>query len=754
MIYYNIFSAICIALLVAIAVYYIVKFFKKEHSKRVDFIRKFKKGNCAVVYMVAIPLYFMGHLYAGQGVPSAFFSAINKTMVLVVLRYDMSSISKLMEDSRLFTATVYLCFVLVAINAMLFILSFLHQRAWAWLQWLFWCGSRKEKLLIVGNNQESIDIYSSARKRAAMLVDDLSESEKTGLYAKQVRFVSKRSEIDDLKKKRNADKKELFSELEQYCNKLLLKCLSNPKKSCIIIINTKNDEKNIAICNKIISATREYFKDEDVYSVADKLKRIRVYVYGAPAYENVYNTIVETSNGCIRYINKYRQIAMDFANRYPLTQFMSEEQIDYQASLLKENVDVNVAMIGFGKTNQQIFLTSVANNQFLSQKDGKAILKPVNYHIFDKQYKENNKNLNHSYYRFKNEFAEEIKAQEKGGAEQPYLPFPALPANEEYDKLDINDSEFYKKIRTALCGQGRFNYIIIAFGTDLENIDMAQKMLEKKQEWGLENTFVFVKVRSGDDSHKIFKRDDCFVIGDENKVVYNIEKIDDNEITAMAKKRNEIYLLEYEITTSAKNDDTASLVEAVRAKAECDWYIKKTQFERESNLYACLSLRSKLHLMGMDYVNASSDKVQAQISESDYNACYSRDDEPISYDGILADGKRVIRYDDIDYKDSRRRTMAIHEHYRWNSFMISKGFVPASKEEIKNDKERNGKDYSLRRHGNLTTFEGLEEFRRIVSLSKNISESKADVIKYDYQLLDDAYWLLSKSNYKIVQREN
>ena len=33
------------------------------------------------------------------------------------------------------------------------------------------------------------------------------------------------------------------------------------------------------------------------------------------------------------------------------------------------------------------------------------------------------------------------------------------------------------------------------------------------------------------------------------------------------------------------------------------------------------------------------------------------------------------------------------------------------------------------------------------------SEHAADVIRYDYQLLDDAYWLLTKSGYKIVRRK-
>ena len=64
----------------------------------------------------------------------------------------------------------------------------------------------------------------------------------------------------------------------------------------------------------------------------------------------------------------------------------------------------------------------------------------------------------------------------------------------------------------------------------------------------------------------------------------------------------------------------------------------------------------------------------------------------------------------------------------------------------------NGKNYALRRHGNLTTFDGLVEFRKMLAERDNAAEADYDVIKYDYQLLDDAYWLLTQSGYIIFKR--
>ena len=744
---YSFFSIICIFVLLTIAVGYMLAIFTKERSKRIDFIRKFKKGNCAVVYMVAIPLYWIGHIYAGQSVFPAFFSAINKTMILVVLRYDMSSISSLMADNNIYTFAVYFCFILVAINAMLFALSFLHQKIWEWFQRKSWDLSKKEKLLIVGDNAENLKIYSSEKSRAVMIIDELSEKAKAKLYAKKVAFISRSGEVynDPSTQEKKPQQK---SNLGEYCCSLLLKSLESDSKSCIIVINTKEDDKNIALCNKIMSYTRKFFEGNDAAFIADRLERIKVYVFGMPTHEAIYNSIVQESKGCIRYINKYRQIAMDFVDKYPLTQFMTTEQIDYDKSLLRSGVDVNVAMIGFGKTNRQIFLTLVANNQFLTEVDGKKVLKTVNYHIFDKQYTENNKNLNHSYHRFENEFKELIK-QQKEMQDQTYLPFPDFPAKDYYDELDVNDSKFYKKLRDALSGSDKFNYIVIGFGTDLENIDMAQKMLEKKQEWGLKNTFVFVKVRSGDSCYEIFKRQDCFLIGNEPKVVYNIKEIDDDAITNMAKKRNRIYELEHEITSDEGKKLNKSIKE-IYEQADYKWYSKKTQFERESNLYACLSLRSKLHLMGLDYIHVDANK--SGLTNDKYLGVYAFGDMPVYYDDVDVDGKKVVKYD-LDFKESRRKTMAIHEHYRWNSFMISKGFVPASKAEILRDSKDNGRDYVLRRHGNITTIDGLVEFRKMIAQRDGKAEVLTDVFKYDYQLLDDAYWLLSNNDYQIIKRD-
>lgn len=728
---YNVITAICFALLNLFAVYVLMNTILKSHERRISFLRGFKKGKCALIYAVCVPLYCMGITYAGSGFFKAFFTGVSKTVGTVVLKYDISSIEALLTENAFYRITVYYCFVLIALNALLFTFSLVNQYIWNFANILKFSISGRKKLILIGNNDANISIYKSASEYAKLLIDTMSDRESEKLYAKKINYcmLSGRD-----------------STVEKAC-KLIAK---RGHTTYTIVINTLNEDRNLHICNQFIG-----YIEKQPDSIKKQLYScVKIYVYGDPRYEAIYGDVVSSGYGMIQYLNKYQQIAMDFINRYPLTQFMSDRQIDYNTSLIKSDVEINVFFIGFGKTNQQIFLTSVANNQFLTSEVDREILKPVNYYIFDKEHAENNKNLNHNYYRFKNEMPFE-KASD-------YLPMPDVPAKEIYYNLDINDNEFYCNIRRRVTeNKNNVNYVVIAFGTDLENIDLAQKLVEKRREWDVKNLVIFVKVRAKRKEQTLLEDDGCYFIGNEADTVYNIRCITGDAIYKMAMLRNEIYDLEYEITSHQGELLSQEKVNACKADSDEKWYLEKSQLERESSLYCCLSLRSKLQLMGLDY--CPEDDKQQGISEDEYLAIYAGDDQPdFDHYDVTANGKKIAYYT-LDFKQSRRRTMAIHEHFRWNSFMISKGMIPATKDQIlnervfdekkKKEKNSNGKNYRLRHHGNLTTFEGLVDFRRMVAERDQCPESEKDVIKYDYQLLDDAYWLLNTCGYKIVKRK-
>jgi hypothetical protein len=231
-----------------------------------------------------------------------------------------------------------------------------------------------------------------------------------------------------------------------------------------------------------------------------------------------------------------------------------------------------------------------------------------------------------------------------------------------------------------------------------------------------------------------------------------------DSLTEMALLRNTIYDVERAVKRFGSSKLTDEFVKECQISAEEKWYSGKIHSERESNLYCCLSLRSKLNLLGFDYVDESDHR--PAVSYDDFMNVYAKNDMPnISYYNQKVNGKYIIKYD-LNFKESTRKNLAVLEHYRWNSFMITQGFIPATIEQIKNEtivengslKHTNGKNYYMRRHGNLTTFAGLERFAQIVSQRNDIPLIEADVISYDYQIMDDAYWLITASKKKIVRR--
>ncbi len=724
---YQVITAICLMVFVLEVLGVVIAIISKNRQDRILFIRSFKKGKCAIIYLTAIPLYCMAHIFNGENILSAFFKAIPEIASLVVLKYDTEALIPLMQTFKIYEFTIYFCYILIAINAIMFALSLTVQQIWNFVNVIKNTLSKKDELLIFGNNDENVTIYNSDTEFTKAIVSNFSGDDSFKLYLKNIVHFS-------------------VSDVGDFISKRFLKITSQQKKR-VAIINTGNDELNMLYCRYFISNIKKL--DEETRQLA--FDRLKIFVFGDSRFQTIYDDIVHDGFGLITYVNKYQKIAMDFIDKYPLTAFMNENQIDYDTACVKPNVNLNVCFIGFGKTSQQIFLTSVANNQFIRSENGEPVLKRVNYHIFDKENAQNNKNLNHSYYRYKNEVV--------GANNKDYLEFPDLPSNETYYGVDINDTNFYVKLRNILKGEkSDCNYLVIAFGTDLENIDLAQKLLEKRNEWNLNNLVIFVKVRKFHKEQTLLEQENCYFIGNEKSVVYNVSKILVDKIQTMAKKRDEIYELEYAIDKTGKTVPTKEYVESVFKMANVNWHVKKSQLERESSLYCSLSLRSKLHLLGLDYVDLTDDR-QA-LTESEFLEIYAKEDMPdVSKYSVTANGKKIVSYP-LDFKKSKRYNLAVLEHLRWNSFMISKGVIPATKEQILSEttiengkvKHTNGKNYKLRRHGNITTFEGLIDFRKMVAERDGVLEIEKDVIKYDYQILDDAYWLISTVGKKIVKR--
>lgn len=723
-------SVVCLILMIMLFGYVAGKFLKTDRKDKLKFLKSFKKGKFVLIYLVAVPLYWMGIVYKGEPVGGALLMAIKATVDMVVLKYDYSSAAALMSDNLIYRITMDVCFVMVALNALLFTFTIVGERIANKVRVNLAARGKDELFVIIGYNAENRQILQSVTEAGgkALVLDKVTAELQDEMFVAKAGLVAFGAGDD--------------------AGKTLKKLLgATDGRKITVIINTGDDVKGILITGQLCDMILADGLDTKSF---EREKGFSVYTFGAPQNKSAFIHFVEKSQGTIAYVDKYKLIALDFVSRYPLTAFMSADELDYDKGLLKSDVQLNVVMVGFGKTNQQLFLTSVANNQFITQGAAGPEVKTVRYNIYDKEDSKNDKNLNHTYYRYSNEFSG------KAADGKEYLPLPAEPAEVHFRKMNINDTEFYKSLRLSLsadAGNKPFNYVIIAFGKDTENLDLADKLSLKLKEWGLaDRTKLFVKIRDNALSKRIIaeeinKEEGFIPFGNEKAVVYNISSIADESTEKMARFKHFTYaVVDYLKSHPSEND--AEIRDILRSAAE-KWYKKWVQVQRDSNVYACLSIRSKLNMAGFDFAAASSPEPDA---EDEFYLKYQQGN-PIVPDPEFAGktflGKSIIAYDNDFKKDTLRANMAVQEHYRWNAYMISSGIIPSSVEQIKSE---GGKNLALRRHGNITTMQGLVEYRKIMAALNGTDEDREDVIRYDYQLMDDAGWLLKKNGCKIIKR--
>ena len=184
--------------------------------------------------------------------------------------------------------------------------------------------------------------------------------------------------------------------------------------------------------------------------------------------------------------------------------------------------------------------------------------------------------------------------------------------------------------------------------------------------------------------------------------------------------------------------------EGLEKLAREKWYFKYKQFQRESNIFACLSIRMKLQLIGYDYAKDGDD------CSRDFEDKYEKNDARTPSQ-FKIEGKTVWDYSNSEQgRDSIRWKYAVQEHQRWCANMICNGIIPSDIEEIKLN---GGRILDKRLHSNLTTMDGLVKYREIVAKATGSSLEKNDVIRYDYQLMDDIVWLLHKCGYNLTKKK-
>ena len=746
---------LCLLAILLVVLYVIIQLITLKGIKRLRYIKNFKKGQAFLVYLLILPVLWVGlnHI-TNNGVLDNFFNAVKLVTDLIALKFNThAGIQSFMKENIFYGITMYTFYSVILLNSLFFFFSLFGQMFINYIRYLYIRLSRRELNIIIEYNKNNMSIIKSLKNKIIIVYGNLKPEEKDELIVKKVVY-------KDL-----ANPKEL--------RKLVCDGFKNLKKrKTNVFINTGDDSSNLLYTKQFVEIIeklnlKEGKKEDVIGNLMD------IYTFGQPTNESAFTHFAEVTKGCVHHLNKYKLIAIDFIDKYPLTHFMDDTILNHEDGTIRveydskgnviNDIDINMVIVGFGKTSQQLFLTSTASQQFITKNNkGEIIPKPVNYYCYDIQNgKESNKILNHTFNRYVNE----LKKIKDNKLEKDYLDLPEVPSNLYPMPLDIDSSRFndslykilkdVKKDAHSPKNIKKYNYLLISFGTDLENLDLAEKLLQRIKEWKLQyNTRIFVKIRSSSIINNVISQDrldnkEYYLYSGEEDVVYNAKKIINEKIEKMARMRNELYTIEEYATKTDYDLDEKEILKLRRDALE-KWY-SRSEIERLSNIYACLSIRSKLNMFNFDYAPLKDKRKKVSKNEfyKEYEKGYPRATTHFKKGKFEKD---ITKYEDLNFLDSLRTNMAIQEHNRWNAYMISMGMTPSSIEEIKEGKE-NGRDYSIRKHY-LTTMQGLVEFRKIKAQKYNSTELKEDVIKYDYQVLDDIYWLLEKNNLKIVRLDN
>ena len=714
--------------MLSVIIIQIVKYFRADRQKKYDQLKNFRKGTFGLVYLGAVPLYLAGNLFIGLDWFRAIFDSITGALTLMVLSFSWDTVNPLAAAEPFYKVTVYICFGVAICNATMFTFSLLARRIRNCTLLKRIRKGDRALCVIVGDNERNRALIKSLDRNEYDLLLLAEESDEI----KESTFVHDFATVP-------------FSASESILPLIRKYAAYTDKRMVRVIVNTENEETNFLIATEIAEYTNELGLDH--FSL-DSQYGFCAYVFGSDETESSFNTLSEKTHGCIRCVNRHKMMAMDFVSKHPITELLHQGDIDTSNATVKENITFNFIMIGFGKVSRHLLRIHSMESQLLSMKDGSPIPKTVNYHIYDIKETEKDRNLNHNLLRYASWYRAEARGEE--------YPVPQSVYAIGYKHMDIGDVKFYDSLKTDLMNVhgpldknkdepatqeqlgGLRNSIVISCDTDLVNIDFAEKLFEKLREWKLDDrTQIYVRVHDSEIKKKIvdsqYPNGEVIAFGVENENASSVHAIFSEGIEAMAKRQHFNYT---KTDNSGKNDDE------IRRIAIETWYDSWTQVQRESNIYACLSARMKLHLLGYDAVPESD--LRDDASEKFIKDYFGKEKTPDCL------GKFYSREELSDYKVCRHMITRL-EHMRWNAYHIACGYVPAVPSEYLSMTKK--ELHSVRKHANIVEFDELINQRELLSKHRGCTVEESDVIKYDYRLTDYLPELLKMCNMKIIKRD-
>lgn len=422
---------------------------------------------------------------------------------------------------------------------------------------------------------------------------------------------------------------------------------------------------------------------------------------------------------CINTFSIHELAARTFTQEYPVAKFLPAEFITDDTSI-RENVRINIFFLGFGKLSHEIYLHSIMNNQFVTYIDGEYRVLPINYHLYDT-------NVDFDEWNIGGLIQELYELKEQSDS---YLPLPDMPFSTVAEKTSPHLREVFHSIKKSVSTPDSFSFVIIDTEHTYKNIEIGKR---------LQSTLC-----KSENFHLFINTPTSYCENSKSTTYYgNIDKMLSHEvivnesISVMAKKLNEIYVSDY-YRNKKENPDFDDFV---RSEAEHKWK-HLDLFTKHSNIHTAINIKSKLNLLGLDYIN---DGKSENISLINKAYPYTNQSVTESY---------MCR--------SKRNALLAQEHYRWNAYHLTNEYLPMEKCEITPTISEGHIRFTVknplsRKHACLTTFKGLTALSSYLAKKateidgKPHTDSEFDYIVYDEIPLASAPEALKKLDYSVIK---
>lgn len=465
--------------------------------------------------------------------------------------------------------------------------------------------------------------------------------------------------------------------------------------SCVSLLEDKED---------IVKLTRMIEKSNNTVFI----KITKDISYAMESIVNNFSNVI--------LFDKYDIIAKQFVLESGIDDFILPS-IDTKTGLLKEDNDISFTFIGFGSVNSRIYLDLIVNNQYAKLIDNHIATYGVKYNIFSNRDMDSI-DLNHNLRRIRY-----IKDR------NDYLPWPDETYRLYTSVIDVNSFSFYKDLRENLVQTNGKNIIIIATGNDLRNIDLALKLDDEIKAWRLKSDYI-IYTRTKNDYRQTFANRASIRFFGLDKEAINEANIVKQDNLIMAKKRAALY---------AGSENVEEVWKELSLK------------KRISNQSSIQSIFHKLSLMGLKV----SSKSDGSLTREEFMQVYDTNKEITYKDGAISYPLYFSNQVNI------RNTLAFLEHNRWVMSQIVQGYIPLKKSCLD---YKDGKIYKddagLREHICITSFSGLDAYfdmaAKLLVNNEGLSYDEAyyqvENKRYDYQIMDEAYDMITGIGYYIVRR--